>query len=85
MSKTETQGPSKLGKLEFDLDDPTTAREMNLALNAANIGIIITELDNRLRSMLKYEDKENISIEEIRKIIHELIEEYYPGFYNDFR
>lgn len=76
--------PTKVGKLEFDLSDPLAKNEMNLALNASSMGIIITELDSKLRAMIKYEDRTDISISEVRELLSDLVVEHYPGFYNDF-
>lgn len=49
---------------------PQEQEEYELAVNGVNYSIVLEEVDNALRQMEKYEDKEIITIEEARKLIN---------------
>jgi len=75
---------SRVGKLEFDLSEPFDAAAFRLATNAPNLAYILCDLKAQLRSMRKYQERENIPIEEVEKMVYDLIEEHYPGFESDY-
>ena len=74
---------NKKATLEFNLEDVYAAKDFNMAANASNMSIIIGEMFNRLRKWEKYEDRSEVSVDEVRELLCELIDEYYPGFNND--
>lgn len=62
------------GILIFKL--PEEEEEFKLAQKGPAYSAVVEELDNWLRQKQKYDDIETISIEEVRKHITELLEEY---------
>lgn len=60
--------------LEFNL--PEESEEHLNALNGVKYRAVLDELDNELREQWKYQDKQLISIEEVRSLIRELKDEY---------
>lgn len=74
----------KLGKLEFNLEDPHTAADFRLALNASAMAALIWEYDQWLRQLIKYEDRAQISTQEARDKFSELRAEHYPGYFDDY-
>lgn len=59
------------GVLSFEL--PEEQGEFDLASNALALSSVITEYDNYLRSMFKYQDETQISIEFARKTLWEIV------------
>ena len=59
--------------LEFDLPDDSA--EHRLAIDGWKWHRVVTELDNRLRTIVKHGDCEEILASEFRKILHEELEE----------
>lgn len=57
--------------LEFTL--PEEREELDLALNAGKMACVISDLDNWLRSLQKYQDKDTVSVEEVREELHRLM------------
>ena len=62
------------GILKFKL--PEEQDEFDMAQNGVLYSIILENLSNKLRSMSKYEDKDVISIEELREFLGEQMNEY---------
>lgn len=60
--------------LEFEM--PEEKEELHYALNGVSYSSVITELDNWLRSKVKYEDIETIKVSEVRSKLSELLAEY---------
>lgn len=54
---------------------PEEQDDFNYAKNGVKYYLVLEELDNWLRAKMKYEDKESISIDEVRKQLRELLEE----------
>jgi hypothetical protein len=52
---------------------PEEQQEYEMAYNGALYKIVLTELDEELRRKYKYEDQHNIPIEEVRKLICDLL------------
>jgi hypothetical protein len=63
-------------KNQITFNIPEEEIELQMALNASKLHCVITELDNKLRNMHKYENKKNISIEFVRKMIQNEINNY---------
>lgn len=59
--------------LEFDLPEETDLYQY--AINGSRYLYVLQELDNELRSLIKYENKEVISIEKVRDLIRTLLDE----------
>lgn len=59
--------------LEFDLPEETDLYQH--AMNGTRYLYVLQELDNELRSLVKYENKEVISIEKVRDLIRSLSDE----------
>lgn len=64
-----------MGKIILEFDSVSEFSEANLAINAGKLNCAISEFDQKLRSLEKYEDKENISIEDCRKILREMLDD----------
>ena len=60
-------------KLEFNMPEETA--DLNLSLKSRDLAMAIVELDEELRSILKYEDRVLIEIEQVRQLIREKLEE----------
>jgi len=58
--------------LEFNL--PEDAPEHKLALDGGKWMSVCFELDQRLRSLEKYENRDTISVSEVRRLLREEIE-----------
>ncbi len=58
--------------LEFDL--PEEAAEHKLALDGGKWMSVCFELDQRLRSLEKHENRDKISVSEVRRLLREEIE-----------
>ena len=58
--------------LEFDL--PEEAHEHKLALDGGKWMSVCFTIDQWLRSLAKYEDRDTISVSEVRRRLHEEIE-----------
>jgi len=58
--------------LEFDL--PEEAAEHKLALDGGKWMSVCFALDQRLRSLEKYENRKTVSVSEVRRLLHEEIE-----------
>ena len=65
-------------KLIFEL--PEEQIEFSSATNGSKWRDVVWDLDQKLRSMHKYEDKNNVSIEDVRKMIRELMEDDHLSF-----
>jgi hypothetical protein len=61
------------GILEFNL--PEDHEDFMYAQNGILYSIVIDELDNWLRSKVKYEDKSTLKISEVREKLNELLQE----------
>ena len=63
--------------LEFNLEEPEDAESLDLMLNAVNYQIAIYEIDQELRSFLKYQseykDGEYEAYQRIREFLNEVI------------
>ena len=55
---------------------PEEKEELHYALKGISYSIVIDDLDNWLRSKVKYEDQETIKITEVRSKISELISDH---------
>jgi hypothetical protein len=55
---------------------PEEREEFELAQRAGAAEIVLEDIDDYLRDLFKYENKELISIEELRTFIHDLKKEY---------
>jgi len=55
---------------------PEEQDEHMSAVNGASYKFCIQDLDEKLRRLMKYEDAQSISIDEVRKMIVELLEQY---------
>lgn len=64
--------------LKFSL--PEDEEQFNIATHAQDFYFILFELDNWLRDLSKYQEKKDISIEEVRDKIYSLLNEYKVGF-----
>jgi hypothetical protein len=62
--------------LSFDLEKPEDRDSFKCAQQASQYQWCIDEIFTRLRSISKYEGKEIISIEEVREIIRDCMEQY---------
>jgi hypothetical protein len=60
--------------LEFDLIEEK--QEYEYALNGVKYSLVISEVDNWLRDLIKYQNKETISIQEVRDKLHEYLNSY---------
>ena len=60
--------------LEFSM--PEDKVEFENAYKGSNYKRVIEELDQRLRSLHKYQDQHTIGVEEVRAILVELLNEY---------
>ena len=60
--------------LEFNI--PEEQQNFNVANNAWEILWVVTDLDDWLRNEQKYQNRENITITEIRNKIQELADEH---------
>lgn len=59
--------------LEFNL--PEEEAEFQIALTGNAARTVLWELDNMLRGMVKYEDKDTININTLREILGQLMQE----------
>lgn len=64
----------KTATLKFEL--PEDKHDLELALCAIEMRIILSEIYELLRKKQKYEDQETISIDELRDFMNDLIQEY---------
>ena len=62
--------------LEFDLNDPFEKNAFLRANSATNAYLVMFDLNEKLRSLYKYENKENIKISEVREMLVDLQTEY---------
>jgi len=78
--------------LEYNLEEPTEAREATRALKALDLSIAIWDITQLLRNSLKYEglvrngyltDDEYTVIEKIQEKVHKIIEEHDIKFVLD--
>lgn len=60
--------------MSFNL--PEDREEHEAALQGGTLRAALEVFDNKLRNMLKYEDKKYIRIENVRKILNETLSEY---------
>lgn len=60
--------------LEFEM--PEEKEELHYALKGLSYSCVIEELDNWLRSKVKYEDIETIKVSEVRSKISELLTDH---------
>jgi len=61
--------------LSFDLEKPEDRESFQDAQKGSQYKWCLDEIFNKLRSMSKYEDKDQIAIEEMREIISEIMKE----------
>ena len=64
-----------IGKLIFKL--PEEREDFELAQNAWKYKAMIDDIENKLRSWSKYEDMDTVTVDELRKIINDLREQYF--------
>lgn len=62
--------------LEFDLNDTFEVNAFRRANSATNAYLVMFDLNEKLRSLYKYENKENIKISEVREMLVDLQTEY---------
>lgn len=62
------------GILEFNLPEET--QEFTTATKANSLSCVISEFDNHLRGLMKYEDLEQVSIQVMRDKLRQIINEY---------
>lgn len=62
-----------LGKLIFKL--PEDAEDFIIAQKALSYKIALEDMDNWLRSIIKYTEQKTISIQEVRDKLHEIMKE----------
>jgi len=60
--------------LEFDC--PEQEQELQTAIDGYKWKFVVSEIDRQLRNQSKYEDVETISIDSVRKIITDVINDY---------
>lgn len=60
--------------LTFNL--PEESREHHAALEGLSLAVAVAEFDDRLRNMVKYEDKDTIEIDAVRDLLRECLAEY---------
>lgn len=67
--------------LEFNLDDVEDAENHRVALAGTNYWLIISEMLNQFRKVIKYSgDEKQVTVaEEWRKVLLDLIEDRAPG------
>ena len=61
--------------LEFDLDDPHERSMHRMCVNAPNAYLFIHDLENFIRQLSKYEDKEEVTIDLLNEKIREFKED----------
>ena len=66
--------------LEFNLPEDT--QDFELAIKGGYLSFIISDFDQKLRAMEKYEDTDVITIESARNILREIMEQYDITFDN---
>lgn len=54
---------------------PEDEKDLEVALKAQDLKGVIEDFDDSLRSKSKYEDVENISIQEVRDLLWKIVEE----------
>lgn len=59
--------------LSFKL--PEQEQEFQCAIQGQKLSIVLWDLDNWLRNMHKYEEKENVRIYDVRKKLRELLQD----------
>ena len=62
-----------IAKIEFKL--PQELDEYKNAINGSTYKFIMQDLDNALRAMIKYKDREMIKIAEVRTMLYDLLDE----------
>ena len=58
--------------LEFDLDDPEQKQSLERALKSQDLVLVLSQLDNHLRSYEKYDNQPMLT----RELFHRILGEY---------
>jgi len=62
--------------LKFNLDEEDDKHEFKLASHGKDLALALWDLDNNLRSRIKYSDKEEHTLQTVRNKLHEILDSY---------
>jgi hypothetical protein len=64
-----------MSKVTLTFNIPEEREEMQYALHGVEYSIVLSDLDNWLRAMTKYQDIETVEVDKVRDKLRELLSE----------
>ena len=71
-----------MSKVILEFNTPEENSELQDALHGIKYKYVLTDLDEELRKLYKYEDQKDISIEKVRQMIYELLNDRDLSLYD---